>query len=169
MAPNNRRPGDTGHERDALRSKPGEEPAPESGAKQGDESGQRTLKAREPMPLPQQKKPLESSGVAADRPELPKTPVWRYTFSAPLARERVSVPSMLREWHAAMKFGLELSSLEIDGESVEADALLLLNAWISQYSAWNASKQDHFAAWERLERVLRAKSPLVLKRLKSSR
>jgi hypothetical protein len=105
----------------------------------------------------------------ADRDDRPKTPVWRYTFTSPLVRERVSVPSMLREWHAAMKFGLELASLEIDGEPVDADALLLLNAWISQYSAWNASRQNHFAAWERLERVLGAKAPLVLKRLRSRR
>ena len=76
---------------------------------------------------------------------------------------------MLREWHAAMKFGLKLASFEIDGKPVDDDTLLLLNAWISQYSAWNASRQSHFLAWERLERVLEAKAPLVLKRLKSRR
>jgi hypothetical protein len=114
---------------------PGEEAAPGSGAKQADESGLRRQKVAEPPQSP------------ADRP---KTPLWRYRFTAPLARERVSVPAMLREWHAAMKFGLELASLEIDGQPVDSDTLLLLNAWVSQYSAWNASRQNHFAAWERL-------------------
>ena len=82
-------------------------------------------------------------------------PKWRYRFTRPVHQEKISVPAMLRDWHRAMTLGLELASLEIDGEPVDERTLFLLNLWISANGAWNASKQDYFRAWDRLERVLR--------------
>jgi hypothetical protein len=63
---------------------------------------------------------------------------------------------MLRQWHSAARLGLRLASLEIDGVPIDARTLALLNDWISVGGAFNASRQNYFEAWARLERVIKS-------------
>lgn len=83
-------------------------------------------------------------------------PRWRWQFTPPLPCEEISVPAMLRQWHSASRLGLELQSLEIDGASLDERTLFLLNTWIACGGAFNASRQDYFEAWARLDRVLKS-------------
>lgn len=81
-------------------------------------------------------------------------PRWRWVFTLPAPSEALSVAQMLRAWNSARRLGLELQSLERDGVPVDARTLRLLNDWIACGGAFNASRQDYFEAWARLERVL---------------
>ncbi len=81
-------------------------------------------------------------------------PVWKWTLTTPLPCQQISVAVMLRQWHSASRLGLELKSLEVDGVPVEPRVLDLLNTWIGCGGAFNASRQDYFEAWARLDRVL---------------
>ncbi|MBI2510515.1 MAG: hypothetical protein HYV96_00930 [Opitutae bacterium] len=66
------------------------------------------------------------------------------------------MPAILRQWHSASRLGLRLASLEIDGVPVDARQLELLNDWIGVGGAFNASRQNYFEAWARLDRVLKS-------------
>ena len=81
-------------------------------------------------------------------------PEWRFKFTAPPARYRVGIPAMLREFHRAMLLGMEIEHLSIDGRELTPHQLLLLNAWVASRGAWNASRQDYFEAWRRLQVIL---------------
>lgn len=68
---------------------------------------------------------------------------------------------MLREWHRASLLGCELERVEVDGKPLGREVVLMLNLWISAGSAWNASRQDYFEAWARLDRVVNGPAPGV--------
>jgi hypothetical protein len=69
---------------------------------------------------------------------------------------------MLRQWHSARRLGFEIAALEIDGQKLDGSQIELLNLWIGGGGAFNASRQDYFEAWRRLNSVL--KSPYRLPR-----
>ncbi len=81
-------------------------------------------------------------------------PRWKWTLTPPQPVEASSVPAILRQWHSAARLGLELKSLEKDGKPVSPRTLMLLNIWIGCGGAFNASRQDYFEAWSRLEKIL---------------
>lgn len=83
-------------------------------------------------------------------------PRWRWVLTTPAPSERSDVPAMLRQWHSASRLGLRLASLEIDGVPVDTRTLALLNDWIAVGGAFNASRQNYFEAWARLDRVLKS-------------
>ena len=85
-------------------------------------------------------------------------PRFRYRFSAPLGRQRIDIPAMLREWHAAMRLGMVLEAVDVDGEPLTETQLLVINSWIQSWAAWRASRLGYFRCWEMLEAVL-AHSP----------
>lgn len=94
-------------------------------------------------------------------------PKWSYVFTRAPRREKIDVHGILREWHRAMLLGMSVERLEIDGRAVDEQRLMLLNLWIEGHGAWNATKQNYFAAWERLERVL--SGPLTRRVLRRAR
>jgi hypothetical protein len=71
----------------------------------------------------------------------------------PLART-LSVTHALRTWHRAHLLGATLLDFRIDGRPVDPGTLRLLNAWTAAQGAWNASRQEYFEAWRRLDAVL---------------
>jgi len=83
-------------------------------------------------------------------------PLWKWSLTTPQPVEASSVPSMLRQWHSANRLGLEIRQLLIDDKETEPHTLQLLNIWIGCGGAFNASRQDYFEAWRRLERVLKS-------------
>ncbi len=81
-------------------------------------------------------------------------PVWLYDLTIPQKRSHRSVPAMLREFHRASLLGISVESLSRNGKSIDAVTLILLNEWIRANGAWNASKQDYFESWRRLETII---------------
>jgi hypothetical protein len=61
---------------------------------------------------------------------------------------------MLREWHRARLLWMELATVEKNGVPLDPVHVMMLNEWIVCRGCWNAQRQDYFAAWDRLEKVL---------------
>lgn len=72
----------------------------------------------------------------------------------PTPQKASGVPSILRQWHAARRMELEIVSLSSNGKPYDERTLHLLNLWIACGGAFNASRQDYFESWRRLEAVL---------------
>lgn len=80
-------------------------------------------------------------------------------FSEPVDLHTLSVTHLLRNLHRAHLLGMVITKLTIGGVPVDAGTVRLLNAWTGAQGAWNASKQDYFEAWRRLDKVLTAPLP----------
>lgn len=79
----------------------------------------------------------------------------KYTYTPATQRTRTYVPSVLKEWHQAMRLGFEVEMLSIDGVSVHALALERLNFWIAAQGAWRCSIMPFHDSVDALEDVLR--------------
>lgn len=93
-------------------------------------------------------------------------PEWIYTFTAPAVRKRIDVHGMLREWHRAGLLGLELQTLVKNGVEIDPVRVMMLNEWIACRGCSNATRQDYFEAWARLERVLTGTVPASFRKRK---
>jgi len=84
------------------------------------------------------------------------TPEFRCTFSQPSELRTLSVTHLLRVWHRAGLLGMTVEEFSVGDRIIDSCTLRLVNAWVGADGAWNASKQEYFEAWRRLDAVLNA-------------